>query len=59
MDSEFGVKEMQTIIFRMDKQWGPAMQYKELHPISWGKTRMEENVRKRMYMYVWLGHFAV
>ena len=30
---------MQTIPFRMGKQWGPAEQHRELYPISWDKTQ--------------------
>ena len=29
--------QMQTITFRMDKQQGPAVQHRELYPISWDK----------------------
>ena len=30
MDWEFGDQQMQTIIYRMDRQQGPTVQYKEL-----------------------------
>ena len=48
---------MQTIVFEMDKQWDPAVSHWELYLA----TVMEhDNVRKKnVYMYVWLGHFAV
>ena len=29
---------MQTVTFRVDKQWGPAVQHQKLHPISWVRT---------------------
>ena len=49
---------MQTTTFRMDKQGGPAVQHRELYPVS-GENMMEANMRKRMYIHVGLGHFAV
>ena len=30
-------QQMQTIIYRMDKQKGPTVQHKELYSISWDK----------------------
>ena len=50
---------MQTIAFGMDKQWDSAVQHKELYLIIWWWNMMEDNVKKRMYMDVWLGQFAV
>ena len=43
MDREFGVsrcnpKLLQTVTFRMDKQWGPTVQHRELCPVSWVGT---------------------
>ena len=38
MDGSLGL-QMQTITFRMDKQWGPTAQHRELYLISWGRTR--------------------
>jgi len=44
MDREFGDvgsrtdREMQKITFRMDKQWGPTIQHRELCPISWERS---------------------
>ena len=32
-------EKMQTITFRMDKQWGPTVQHRDLCPVSWGRTR--------------------
>ena len=29
---------MQTVTFRVDKQWGPTVQHRESYPISWGRT---------------------
>ena len=25
-------------VFRMDKQWGPSLQHRELYPVSWDRT---------------------
>ena len=49
---------MQTITFRMEKQWDPAVQHRELCEIAcdrtWWKIMWENEC-----MYVWWGHFAV
>ena len=38
MDWEFGVGRWQlTIIFRADKQQGPAVQHRELYPVLWDR----------------------
>ena len=29
---------LETISFRMDKQWGPTVQHRELYPFSWNRT---------------------
>ena len=42
---------MPIITFRMDKQWGPSVQHRELCPISWGKTCWKI-VLKKEYIYV-------
>ena len=34
--------QMQTIIFRMDKQQGPTVQHRELYPIPWDKQYGKE-----------------
>ena len=31
----------QTVTFRMDKQWGPTAQHKELYPVSWDRPHEE------------------
>ena len=31
-------QQMQTITFRMDKQWGPTVQHRELYPITSDST---------------------
>ena len=48
----------------MDKQWGPAAQHRELHPISWDRPWWKivwekQSMGKRMYIHVRLGHYAV
>ena len=52
-------EEMQTLALRVDKPWGPAVQHRELYPITWDGTWWRRMWEKRMYIYVWLGHFAV
>ena len=47
----------QTVTFRMDKQGGPTVQHRELYLVSWDRPWWK--IRKRMYIYVWLGHFAI
>ena len=42
----------------VDKQWYPAVYTGTVSSHLWWNM-MEANVRKRMYVYVWLGHFAV
>ena len=37
MDWEFGGQQMQTIIYRMDKQQGPTVQHRELYSTSCDK----------------------
>ena len=46
----------QTTTFRMDKQWGPAIQHRELYPVSWDRTWWKIIWQG---MYVYRGHFAV
>ena len=53
---EMGIwgQQMQTITFRIDGQWGPAVQHRELCPISWDRG-MGNDTRKRMYnTYEWV-----
>ena len=46
---------MQTIPFRMDKQWGPTVQHRELDPISWDRTWWKIVWEKRCkYMSDWV-----
>ena len=53
---------MQTITFRIDQQWGPTVQHGELCPVSrirtWWKITMKKK-KTQIYVYVWLGHFAI
>ena len=44
---------MQTVTFRMNRQWGPAIQHRELCPITCDGTW------KRVRTDVWLDQFAV
>ena len=37
IDWDLGGQQIQTITFRMDKQGGPAVQNRELYPISWDR----------------------
>ena len=46
---------MQTITFRMDKQWYPAIQHRELYTISWDRTWRKVIWEKEcMHMYDWV-----
>ena len=46
---------MQTITFSLDKQWGPIVQHRELHPISWDRTwRKILREKECTYMYDWV-----
>ena len=36
-ESEFGDQQMQTIIYRMDKQQGPTVQHREFYSIACDK----------------------
>ena len=53
-----GQKIKLKIACRIDKQWGPDVQHRELYPITcdraWEKITWEKEC-----IYVWLGHFAV
>ena len=46
---------METITFRMDKQWDPNAQNRDLSSL-FGQTMTEDNIRKGMhiYMYDWV-----
>ena len=37
MDGEFGDGRGKLLTFRMDKQSGPNVQHRELHPVSWDR----------------------
>ena len=43
---------------RIDKQWGPTVQHREPYPDSCDR-RWWRIILKKMYVSVWLGHFAV
>ena len=32
-------RQKQTIMLRMDMQWGPTVQHRELYTVSWDRTR--------------------
>ena len=34
---EQGVWQMQTITFRMDQQWGPTVQHRDLYSVFWDR----------------------
>ena len=38
MDGEFGVGRSKLLHFRVGRPWGPAVQHRELCPVSWGRT---------------------
>ena len=57
MDQEFGVNRWNFTLI-MDRQWGPALQHRELCPIL-AINLMKDNMRKRVYTDVWLGHSAI
>ena len=46
-------QQMQTIIYRMDKQQGPTVQHRELYSISCDKTQLKEYKKECIYMYNW------
>ena len=43
---------MQNVQFRMDGQWGPAVQHKELYPVSWDRDGGIYEKKECIYMYV-------
>ena len=48
---------MQTIALGVDKQWGPAVQHKELYPITWDGTWwriMWEKESGYIYIYIYI-----
>ena len=49
---------MQIMAFRMDKQWGPAVQHSKLYPISWARTWWKI-IWDKECIYVWLAYFAI
>ena len=51
-------EQMQTNIYRMDKQQGPTVYHRELCSVSCDKPQ-RRRIRRRMYIGVWLSHFAV
>ena len=51
-------EKMQTMTFRMNKQWGPTIQHRELYPISWERLWWKI-IEEKECIYVWLGHFAI
>ena len=38
--------QMQTLTFRMETQWGPAVQHRELHPISWDRPWWKRMIKR-------------
>lgn len=59
MDGEFGV-EVQTIPLRMGRQRGPACRTARGTMSSQLRyNMMEDDIRQRMYVYVWLGRSPV
>ena len=45
-------EKVQTITFRMGKQWGPTVQHRELYPVSWERPRWKLVWEKEcLYMY--------
>ena len=52
-------QQVQTITFRVDKQWDPAAQHRKLYPITCDRTRWKITREKSVHIYVWLGCFAV
>ena len=49
---------MQTSPFGVDKQWDLCIAQETISNHLWWNM-LEDNVRKRMYIYAWLGHFGV
>ena len=51
---------IQMMTFGVDKQWGPAIQHRELHSASWDRPGWkDDSIRKRMHINVWMSHCAV
>ena len=49
-------KNNKSVTFRMDRQWGPVL-YSCKYVQSFAMTK--DNMRKRVCIDVWLGHFAI
>ena len=46
---------MQTITFKIDKQWSPTVQHRELYPRSWAEYDGREFEKKNVYVqYDWV-----
>ena len=50
--------------FRMNKQWGPTVQHRELCPVTWGRTWWKRAWEKEytyiyIHTHIWLGHCFV
>ena len=43
-------QQMQTIIYRMDKQQGPTVQHRELYSISWVNHHGKEYEKEYIYV---------
>ena len=54
MDGEFGVSQMQTTTFRVDRQRGPTVQHKGPYPISGIDRDGRQYEKKNVYMYNWV-----
>ena len=44
--------QMQTILYKMDKQQGPTVQHRELYLISYNNPYGKEHIHTSMYLYI-------
>ena len=47
-------QQMQTIIYRMDKQQSPTVQYRELYSIPCDKPKWKRNEKECIYIHIYL-----
>ena len=45
-DREFGIGRCKLLTFRMDKQWCPIVQHRELYSISWIRHNGRQHEKK-------------
>ena len=50
-------QEMQTRTLRMEEQWGPAVQHRELYPVSWDKI-CQKMVSKNLWCICTMDYYS-